>query len=147
MPKQVVAQWHKDIEQWLQQNKLGGKSINAGKSKGTQLISNQLAASRCFFAYWNCRSRFAADLDGRLWRSLLFRFTQAIALLFSQELSFVVHVVLFGDFQLTCLHVFLEESDISRLLRKTALFSRSVARNKPLSLYLCKGKSSSYSAR
>ena len=24
MPKQVVAKWHKDIEQWLQQNK-GGK--------------------------------------------------------------------------------------------------------------------------
>ena len=28
MPKQVVAQWHSDIEQWLQQNKLGGKSVN-----------------------------------------------------------------------------------------------------------------------
>ena len=23
MPKQVVAQWHNDIEQWLEQNKLG----------------------------------------------------------------------------------------------------------------------------
>ena len=28
-------------------------------------------------------------------------------MLFSQEFSFIVHVVLFGDFQLTCLHVFL----------------------------------------
>ena len=28
MPKQVVAQWHSDIEQWLQQNKLSGKSVN-----------------------------------------------------------------------------------------------------------------------
>ena len=38
MPKQVVDQWHNEIEQWLQQNKLGGKSVNAGKSKGAQLI-------------------------------------------------------------------------------------------------------------
>ena len=28
MPKQVVAQWHSDIEKWLQQNKLGGKSVD-----------------------------------------------------------------------------------------------------------------------
>ena len=28
MPKQVVAQWHSDIEQWLKKNKLSGKSVN-----------------------------------------------------------------------------------------------------------------------
>ena len=28
MPKQVVAQWHSDIEQRLQQHKLSGKSVN-----------------------------------------------------------------------------------------------------------------------
>ena len=48
------------------------------------------------------REQSATDFGGHLWRALFFRFTRAIALLFSQEFSFIVHVVLFGDFRISC---------------------------------------------